>query len=105
MTNELEPCAYCGGETYLTHGKAVYSNLPMFKCNDCGAVTSFDAPIPNAAMMVGDDTPAIEMFNTRYKRTCHVIIEDELQVCSECEEVIDPSWAACPYCGAEVVDG
>ena len=37
------------------------------------------------------------------ERTCHIVIEDECPVCSACGEDIDPSFAACPYCGAKVV--
>lgn len=36
------------------------------------------------------------------ERTCRIVIEDECSVCSECNEDIDPSWVACPYCGARV---
>lgn len=37
--------------------------------------------------------------------TCHQVIEDETQVCSECSGDLDEGygWDFCPYCGARVV--
>ena len=37
--------------------------------------------------------------------TCHQVIEDETQVCSECSEALDEGygWDFCPNCGARVV--
>ncbi len=39
--------------------------------------------------------------------TCHHVIEDETQVCSECGDDLDEGygWDYCPHCGARVVDG
>lgn len=39
--------------------------------------------------------------------TCHQVIEDETQVCSECSEDLDEGygWDFCPHCGARVVNG
>nr|WP_314638549.1 hypothetical protein [uncultured Olsenella sp.] len=38
--------------------------------------------------------------------TCHQVIEDETQVCSECSGDLDEGygWDFCPHCGARVVD-
>lgn len=37
--------------------------------------------------------------------TCHQVIEDETQVCSECSEDLDEGygWDFCPNCGSRVV--
>lgn len=37
--------------------------------------------------------------------TCHQVIEDETQVCSECSGDLDEGygWDFCPHCGARVV--
>ena len=39
--------------------------------------------------------------------TCHRVVEDETQVCSECGEDLDEGygWEFCPSCGRRVVDG
>ena len=38
------------------------------------------------------------------ERTCHLVIEDETGVCSNCGEDIDGyGWSYCPSCGAKVV--
>lgn len=38
------------------------------------------------------------------ERTCHPVIEDETEVCSNCGEDIDGhGWSYCPNCGAKVV--
>lgn len=39
------------------------------------------------------------------ERTCHPVIEDETEVCSNCGYDIDGyGWSYCPNCGAKVVD-
>ena len=37
--------------------------------------------------------------------TCHQVIEDETQVCSECSGDLDEGygWDFCPWCGARVM--
>lgn len=37
--------------------------------------------------------------------TCHQVVEDETQVCSECSGDLDEGygWDFCPWCGARVV--
>ena len=38
------------------------------------------------------------------ERTCHPVVEDETEVCSNCGEDIDGyGWSYCPNCGAKVV--
>lgn len=39
--------------------------------------------------------------------TCHRVIEDETQVCSECSGDLDEGygWNFCPTCGARVTEG
>lgn len=66
---------------------------------------------PDAVVFANDGNPLEGTYETRRyvpedhtsERTCHVVIEDECEVCSVCGEDIDSSWAACPNCGAKVV--
>lgn len=39
--------------------------------------------------------------------TCHAVVEDETQVCSECGGDLDEGygWNHCPRCGARVIRG
>lgn len=39
----------------------------------------------------------------RGERTCHPVIEDETEVCSECgEDIGGYGWTYCPNCGAAI---
>lgn len=92
MTNELKPCPFCGGEAFL------YDRLhPYVECSDCVAATAFHETIGQA----------IESWNTRAERTCHVkplplsgLTEFE---CSKCQGAIRQFSNYCPHCGAKVV--
>ena len=48
---------------------------------------------------------ALERLADLIDLTCHQVIEDETQVCSECSEDLDEGygWDFCPNCGARVV--
>lgn len=61
MTNELEPCPFCGGEAMLCENL----DYSYVYCMRCGCQTN----------EVGDILDAIEAWNTRYKRTCkpHIV--------------------------------
>lgn len=92
MTDELKPCPFCpdGGKPLMLDFS---DTMHIVKCTKCGCVTG------NLAYTI---ELAAQNWNTRSERTCHAIIEDECLVCSECQEDIDPSWVACPYCGCEI---
>lgn len=65
---KLKPCAYCGSvDVIISHGTFFYSKVPMFRCLNCGAITSFNDPDADKAADKGDDSVAIELFNTRAK--------------------------------------
>lgn len=102
MSEELEPCPFCGGSWFFQNKHSIgrRSIEGFFECEKCGARVG-----EGMAVFDGEDAQekAAKLVNTRYERTCHVIIEDECPVCSGCGEDIDPSWVACPYCGAKVV--
>lgn len=93
--SELKPCPFCGGKASLQ----VAHKMARIDCPTCER-HHWEADVP--CRYQGADG-LIEWWNTRAERTCHIVIEDECPVCSECGEDIDPSFAACPYCGARVV--
>lgn len=102
MTNELEPCPFCGGEA-----------LPPNEKDHCVVCSKCHATGANWA----EYDSAVEAWNNRYKRTCHNVVDPPLDFeCSECIFSVstDPSygvdfqtnhWKFCPNCGAEVTDG
>lgn len=104
MSEELKSCPLCGPDSFImTFTRQPLSpDAPLWtavlKCDYCGISISGTGVTEKLAL-----ESVIEVWNTRAERTCHVIIEDECTVCSGCNEDIDPSWTACPYCGAKVV--
>mgnify|MGYP004551981749 FL=1 len=59
MSKRLEPCPFCGGNVYATHGM-IGAELVFIKCKKCGAVMSFDNAECNS-----DPIKAIDYFNRR----------------------------------------
>lgn len=102
---ELKPCPCCGPKAFII--PTTKCDPPIgehcwtaeLRCHECGLSIARTAATEKEAL-----DQVIEAWNTRAERTCHVVIEDECPVCSECGEDIDPSFAACPYCGARVVE-
>lgn len=92
--SELRECPRCKGSVSLQRFNVHPSLKARIICS-CG--------IEMRASKRDSVEDLIERWNTRAERTCHVVIEDECPTCSKCGEDIDPSFAACPYCGAKVV--
>ena len=92
--SELKKCEHCGGAVTLEviDGRACIDDPTCERRH-------WEADVPCRYQGVDG---LIEWWNTRAERTCHVVIEDECPVCSECGEDIDPSFVACPYCGARI---
>lgn len=106
MTNELEPCPFCGGEVKLDRNFII--------CDTCAVRMERAIVYPRWH----EHTELIQRWNTRYKRTCKMEPDPDydLVVCSECgyeeeihllfpssgDQVYDGKF--CPSCGAEVVD-
>lgn len=101
---ELKPCPFCGGEAEYRAAKYVRT---VFKhsvvCLEC-----FASVPPKAS-----EQEAIEAWNTRAERTCHVELVDQnesdpvgVAICSECGsngfEIQNSNY--CSYCGAKVVE-
>lgn len=120
LTNELEPCPFCGGE--VIH--EINGTTGLYVCNKSGCYAEFKFPQDFSRA----DNPlrkeeSERRWNTRYKPTCHNISTYKPKlgtfdtgghfVCSECGFAY--SFAELPYrlcpecgaelCGAEVVDG
>lgn len=118
MTNELKPCPFCGGEA-----ESWYTQ-DDFWCAGRAGCANEDCCIRPVARGTNEDD-AINIWNTRYKRTCRVvpmdyfgqppyyrgsIVSDALSDgCSECGYPFDTINKGvpifCPNCGAEVIDG
>lgn len=110
LTTELLPCPFCGGESTVERiGKSGYFYVT---CNTayCCDFGKFDT-----------EAEAIEAWNARQERMCHIVKETktirsllhgEVEVtderCSECEGFMDVGSGVyrnyCPNCGAKVVD-
>lgn len=93
--SELKTCPFCGS----------HNERPIDHAEDC-FIRMYAENVDEyyySQTLVHDRESMKEAWNTRAERTCHIVIEDECPVCSECGEDIDPSFAACPYCGARVV--
>lgn len=123
MTKEIAPCWHCGGDVELTE-------YETFRCKICGTVSMMpdsDRQKRNAenGLLINnfDTEHHIDMFNTRYKRTCkpHIWMDEQItesiaRWIGECEcgaiigegtneyevSLCFPNF--CPSCGAEVVD-
>lgn len=56
-------------------------------------------------IQIHDDCKLFARLADLIEPTCHQVIEDETQVCSECSEDLDEGygWDFCPDCGARVV--
>lgn len=116
MTNELEPCPFCGSKA-ISEPQIVYAtgeylgHLIYCENADCylgslGSVELYDS-----------FEQAAHAWNARYKRTCNnksKVIRK--LICSRCgsETIVYKSASplsescnpnVCGYCGAEVVDG
>ncbi len=98
----LRPCPLCDGKAIYRSG--IHNGYDF----ESGTIRCVGCGLKLGVTLYGygnyDPLHAFDVWNTRTERTCHVVIEDECPVCSECGEDIDPSFAACPYCGARVVE-
>ena len=119
----LLPCPFCGGEAFVNDdptgnggqphmsGNVGLGRLWSVECDECGADGGFWQ----------EREVAIEAWNTRTERTCHIVKETktlrsfahgEVEVtderCSECNGFMDVCCGVirnyCPKCGAKVVD-
>ncbi len=111
MTNELKPCPFQKeGEVHELELVDVGA-LKWVRCKTCNAQGPCD-PSKQKAM---------DLWNTRYKRTCRNVYKENRHVmdqcdngfeCSECGNVIEDyehygvkgTFNVCPNCGAEVAD-
>lgn len=113
-TKELEPCPFCGSNSSIRTDILMFTGLvkAIVECDGCDVyIVSYGKTKDEAIQK------ASELWNTRYKRTCHI---DETGcatgICSACggefcasvctNEPPDYVKGAlfCPNCGAEVVD-
>ena len=100
---ELKPCPFCGGEANPYN----YVKKYLIECDYCKEYGH------GAYVVARTEAEAIEAWNTRAERTCHVIGEeyDDLLEYSSVEfscghyAIGLPSYFAyCPKCGAKVVE-
>ena len=99
--SELLPCPFCGGEANTWDGVYMWYVV----CKECGAAGS---PCLTEA-------EAIEAWNSRAERTCHVVKNSRKYVlsdgcelfddgCSICNGYVGDDDNYCSNCGAKVVD-
>lgn len=65
-----------------------------YECRKCGLRTK-DFPTEKAAL---------KAWNTRYERTCKMIMYEGSPACSECYRELDYDSKFCDSCGAKVVE-
>lgn len=92
---KLEPCPFCGGEAKITQA-CVMQPLFCVHCVDCDT--------SGGHYFTEED--AIEAWNTRVERTCHMIDNGAEFCCSECDcrHSYDDDPQYCMGCGAKVVE-
>lgn len=93
--SELKPCPFCGSTR--VSGVTLSNKSLMFRefvdCEDCGASTTTHAT----------KQEAVDAWNTRHERTCHVVFPHDARMCSVCAYYIGENHLYCPHCGAKVV--
>ena len=103
--SELKPCPFCGSEASLVWMDDEELDLCWVECGRCGASTVF----------CGQPELAIDAWNTRAERTCHVVKNSRKYVlsdgtelfddgCSICNGYIGAGENYCSQCGAKVVE-
>lgn len=102
MSNELKPCPFAKpGEVHHTRTiTAVGESWVLCSCGASGPTFSG----------VDSERKAIEAWNTRAERTCHINWDKELFcfACDSCDHISmmapDSRPTYCPNCGAKVVE-
>ena len=96
MSNELKPCPFAKpGEVHHTRTiTAVGESWVLCSCGASGPTFSG----------VDSERKAIEAWNTRAERTCHVEYPDDARMCSICAYHIGLHDLFCSHCGAKVVE-
>lgn len=94
---ELKPCPFCGRKPDVA---TLSDGFTIIECI-------------GARMHGVTEEEAISNWNTRYERTCHIVMVEECEwECDKCRTAIDwespyeddpPSCKYCPNCGAKVV--
>lgn len=102
---ELKPCPFCGGEAHLFAMETIGTGVAYFvRC--VGNKSKCAGPI--RTKYCDTEERAVEVWNRRAERTCHVIPDGCMGRCSACGDDVfaDPNHKGgyCPSCGAEVVE-
>lgn len=94
--SELKPCPFCGSSrvTGVTSADETRLFREFVCCEDCGASTTLHET----------KQQAIEFWNTRHERTCHMEYREGTPSCSECGRELDYDSVYCDMCGAKVVE-
>lgn len=101
--SKLKPCPFCGGEAEFH----IYGRSCNVVCDGCQIGTRLEH--------IDEYEVAIDAWNTRVERTCHVVKNSRKYVlsdgtelfddgCSICNGYIGAGENYCPNCGAKVVE-
>lgn len=102
-TNVLKPCPKCNNEVQgvVTGGQAAYGCGEYGYQIECACGIMFDTPRSYETSEEAE-IEGVKAWNTRYKRTCRIVMYEGSPACSVCHRELDYDSQFCDGCGAKV---